>query len=126
MTQQSLLDDDTLQRRILDKAEAGRQTEAGVRRVRKRLVDPEALEWRARALEALRTVARRQAELTGDDVWQQLGEVDERYAAAMGPIFRMAAKAGAIASTGRFAESTRPSRHRCGIRVWRSLIQSGR
>ena len=125
MTQQSLLDDDTLQQRILDKAEAWRQTEAGVRRVGKRLVEPEAIEWRERALDALHTVARRQAELTGDDVWQQLGEVDERYAAAMGPIFRMAAKAGVITSAGRFVESQRPSRHRCGIRVWQSLVHRG-
>ena len=121
MTQRSLLDDPTLEQRILDKAEAGRQTEAGVIRVGKKFADPEALEWRARALDALHVVARRQAELTGDDVWQQLGEVDDRYAAAMGPIFRMAAKAGVITSTGRFVESQRPSRHRCGIRVWRSL-----
>lgn len=123
MTQPSLLDDATLEQRILDKAEASRQTEAGVAKAKKKLQGIQGGGWRLGAIVALEAVARRQAELTGDDVWAELGEVDPRYGAQMGVVFRFAQGQGLIKSTGRFVESKRPSRHRSGIRVWASLVQ---
>ena len=126
MTQPSLLDDATLERRILDRAAAVAETEAGVRKAAKKIANPAAEAWQASALAALQRVAAQRETLTSDDVWQALGEVDERYASQMGLVFRAAKKAGLIASTALFQESQRPSRHRCGIRVWHSLIRSGR
>lgn len=123
MTQPSLLDDATLSQRILDRAEAAKQTEAGVRKAAKKMDDPACVAWKAEALDALYAVARRQETLTGDDVWKELGAVDERFGSQMGLVFRLAKKGGAIASTALFQESQRPSRHRSGIRVWRSLLQ---
>ena len=125
MTQPSLLDDATLEDRILDRSEAHKQTEAGVKKAAKKLADPEALAWREAALLALERVALRARLVTGDGVWQELGDVDERYGSQMGLVFRIAKRLGWIAPTGGFIESQRPSRHRSGIRVWNSLVYQG-
>ena len=125
MTQPNLLDDPTLAQRILDKAEARVQTEAGVAKAERKLKHDPGAGWRLTATDALIRVARRQPELTGDDVWQELGEIDERFAGQMGCVFREAMKQQLVVKTGAFVESARPSRHRSGIRVWASKIYQG-
>ena len=125
MTQESLLDDPLLEQRILDRAEAVRQTEAGIAKAAHKLEDERGAAWRAEALAAVRRVAERQEALTGDDVWQELGAVSEFYSAQIGIVFRQAKKLCYIETTAQFVESQRPARHRSGIRVWRSLVYGG-
>ena len=116
--QPNLLDDATLERRILDRAEAARQTEIGVAKAAKRVRHHPGAAWQLVAIEALRIVAMRGTAFSADDVWQQLGEVDARYATAMGAVFRIALKSGLIERAG-WGESARPSRHRSGLRLWK-------
>lgn len=125
MTQPNLLDDETLEGRIRDRAASRQQAEAGVAKAGRKLASPAGGAWRLQAIIALTAVARRQQTLTGDDVWQEMGEVDERYGSQMGLVFRYGQKQGLIRSTGGFIESQRPSRHRSGIRVWASLVCAG-
>lgn len=122
MTQPSLLDDAKLEDRILDRAKSRTATEGGIRTAARKLADPAALAWQAKAIDAMRAVALKQQTFTSDDVWQALGVVEERFGSQMGIVFRLAKRRGWIASTARFQESLRPSRHRCGIRIWQSLM----
>ena len=124
MTQGNILDDPDLEDRIRDRGASIATTEAAVTKAAKKLADPEAAAWAEDALAALRAVATRQGTLTGDDVWQQLGTVDERFGSQMGVVFRRAKREKLIAPTGGFVESQRASRHRSGIRIWQSLIQA--
>lgn len=116
--QPSLLDDASLEQRILDRAEASRQTEAGVRKSEKKIAYDPGAAWKLGAIQALEIVAKNGVAFSADDVWQQLGEVDARFASAMGAVFRIAAKSNLIERAG-WGESARPSRHRSGLRLWR-------
>ena len=98
--------------------------ELGILTARKKLERLDGTVWLAQALEAIRTVARRQEHFTSDDVWAQLGpdEGGETFRSQMGNALRDAKAAGYCTTTGTFKVSTRAPRHRCAIRVWRSRI----
>ena len=78
--------------------------------------------WKRMAWECLCLVARRQPELTADDVLELLEHQSVRThnLAALGPVFQRAARAGLILNTDRMVQSRIPRRHR-KITVWKSL-----
>lgn len=82
-------------------------------------------DWKTVALECVKTVAARQAELTTDDIWQELA----RYAIgthenrALGPVMNAAHRAGFITPTARYVNCERVSRHKAPIRVWQSRLK---
>jgi hypothetical protein len=99
------------------------EAELGVAHAEKKLERPSGEDWLLKATKAIHRVARSQELLTVDDVWRELGEVNEDdFKSQMGVAFRIAKKDGVIAFNGTYSESIRPTRHRSPIRVWRSLI----
>jgi len=81
--------------------------------------------WLAAAYAALVTVARRQPELTADDVWRELGQdvPAPHEARAIGPVINRAHKAHVLAATDRVRLSALGG-GRWKVRVWRSLVFS--
>ena len=79
--------------------------------------------WKKAAWDCLCRVARRQSELTADDVLELLERQSVRThnLAALGPVFQRAARAGLIVNTDRMVQSRIPRRHR-KITVWKSLV----
>ncbi len=80
------------------------------------LVDgAEPLAWKAKADAAIATLAASGLEFTAEDVRAIAG--DPSRPNAMGAAFNRAAKTGTITYV-RHAPSSRPTLHRCAIRVW--------
>lgn len=78
-------------------------------------------EWLDTAYKALEELARKNGELTSDDVWfllEQRQVVMPREHRAMGPVMRRAAQAGIIRPSSKFRLSNRPVNHRRPQRVW--------
>jgi hypothetical protein len=71
-------------------------------------------EWKDRAYAVLVAIAGRGVPFTADDVWDSLAAYSEatHEPAALGPVFRRAAKAQLIRKTGRLIPSRHPRRHR--------------
>ena len=77
--------------------------------------------WKAEVKSAIAWLARSRAEFTSDDVWQVLYErkvVQPTIPAAMGSMFRWAAKEGLISFSGRYVQSKKKSTHARDIKVW--------
>ncbi len=73
-------------------------------------------------------VAKRQAELTSDDLWREMESAGVGVMFkpnVLGAAFRAAALNGHIQSTGRVEKSCRVSAHRRNVLVWRSLLFKG-
>lgn len=104
-----------LEKRDVEHAEAAR--DLGIARV-----GAATEEWQEQAVEAIRALARRQAELTTDDVWERLGRDADIEGRAMGAAMRTAAKLGYIRRTDRTHKSERVACHRRDLRVWESLL----
>lgn len=83
-------------------------------------------EWKDMAHYCIWRLAKRQGELTSDDVWQELEdyapEVTTQNGSAMGGVMRRAARDQMIEITGRKVQSLRPSSHQQNRPVWRSLL----
>lgn len=79
-----------------------------------------ASDWFDEGLECLRGIARRQAELSTNDLWRVLERPREPRAA--GPLMSRAAALGIIERTGRAVESTIPGQHARPVALWRSLL----
>lgn len=65
-------------------------------------------------------LAKTKSFMTSEDVWLALGETTASNKAALGQVFRNAAKAGVIVSTPVTVEGREPSMHRKPMRVWKS------
>jgi hypothetical protein len=79
--------------------------------------------WIARAVLAIREVAKARDELTVDDIWPQLGEDTPPDPKSMGAALKRASMTlKIIEDTGRWARSTRRSGRR--VVVWRSCIRT--
>lgn len=101
------------------------ETELGIAHAEKKLERPTGPDWMVLATKAIHRVARAQELLTVDDVWAELGTVENEdvFSSQMGVAFRNAKKDGVIAFNGTYTESIRPTRHRSPLRVWRSLLR---
>lgn len=102
---------------IFDSGAAVNATDEAIERV----ADNADVEWRARALEAVRRVALRKQTFIVDEVWAELGE-EPAEPRAMGAVMRAAAKAGLIVGTKEWHASERVTAHRNPRKVWQSLI----
>jgi len=80
--------------------------------------------FRETALIAVETCARRQPEVTSDDVWPLVGDVKTTDNRALGPVMRTAQRLGFIEPTERFTATAQPLSHRSPMRIWRSLLFS--
>ena len=102
---------------VLDESRSRQVTEQAIRQCKAHTPDTE----RARYLEAIFLVARRQVELTCDDVWAELGEANG--SSRVGPCMVEARKMGWI-TRDRAADgaSQRVRTHSRLQRGWRSLI----
>ena len=85
--------------------------------------------WLERAYQTLCQIARQQAEITADDVWDALrGEalsIVPHELRAIGPVFRRAAKDGIIGATDRIKLSALGG-GRWKVRVWTSRTFQGK
>lgn len=83
--------------------------------------------WVKAATDAISQVASVKPEVTADDVWEVLAEidVDTPEGKMMGNIMKDAAREGFITRTDRTVKTRRPSRNAGDVRVWRSLIYKG-
>jgi hypothetical protein len=83
--------------------------------------------WKAAALDAVRSLANRQAFIVADDVWSELGNLDvsTHEARALGAVFVQAKKEHLIEGTGRVVKCRRSVRKGGNQAVWKSLIVSG-
>lgn len=82
-------------------------------------------EWAAEMDRFARTIAKRQAELTTEDVWlmhHKFGKYATPEPRALGPIMRELARDGIIRLTNKTIRSTLASQHRRPLQVWKSLI----
>lgn len=76
----------------------------------------------------LQIVARRQAELTADDVFALAKKCRVKAThenRAFGPLMLRAESVGYVEITPRFKSSNRTSKHLNPIRVWKSLVHGG-
>lgn len=83
-------------------------------------------EFRDTALLVVRQAARLRPEISANDLWDGL-EVLGIYThdnRAAGPVMSEAARRGWIVSTERMIKTTRPTRHKGDVRLWRSLLHS--
>lgn len=79
--------------------------------------------WKAAARDAIHYVARRQYELTSEDVLDAIEiDITTHDARALGGLMRTAQAQGLITPTMSFRKATRASRHSAPIRVWRSEV----
>jgi hypothetical protein len=74
------------------------------------------------ALLAVETLARRQREVTSDDVWPLLDGVRTTDNRALGPVMKTAQRLGWIEPTDRVTLTAQPLSHRSPMRIWRSLL----
>lgn len=77
--------------------------------------------WKAEVKSAIAWLTRSKTEFTSDDVWQVLYErkvTEPENPAAMGSMFRWAAKEGLITFSGRYVQSKKKSTHARDIKVW--------
>lgn len=99
-------------------AEAGKVD--GMQRVHRHAA-PEFIEA---AAQVIRAAAMARPEISSNDLWdgiEALG-VTTHDNRASGPVMTDAARRGWIVATDRWIKSTRPSRHRGDVRVWRSRL----
>jgi hypothetical protein len=82
--------------------------------------------WRERALEAVKTAARRSATITVNDVWRVCQDCETYDRRAIGWAMRRAAGLGWITHTGSYRKSRNPEHHGRLIVVWRSSIAESR
>ena len=81
--------------------------------------------WKAQALTAVKTVARRAKTFTVDDVWPVLdtaGVPRPNDSRAMGPVLRKAWREGIIRPTGRHVRSAQVQCHGNLRQEWESLL----
>lgn len=79
-------------------------------------------DWLDEAVNLIHDVAKRQKELTSEDIWNA-GLSYPEDASSLGPAFLIAARAGYISRIkGRVEYSNIPCQHRKPMRVWRSEI----
>jgi hypothetical protein len=78
-------------------------------------------EWKEHVMLAICLTAVRNQYFTSALVWEQVNE-STHEPRAMGCMMRHAKKNGWIEPTDQFVASTRPSRHRAPLRVWKSNI----
>lgn len=105
-----------------DLAEARRRRDEAIARAARRL-------WGAQALDALHAVARAQARVTSEDVWQELarrGIDPPAEGRAMGPVMRQGARDGTITPTSHFVPATNVRHHCNPMRVYLSNVQEYR
>lgn len=83
-------------------------------------------DWLDAAMLALQRVARRQAELTTDDVWAVLntGDASTHEARAIGPVMLRGQREGLIGPTDRIKLSSLGG-GRWKVRIWTSLVYRG-
>lgn len=83
--------------------------------------------WKSFAVPALEAVARRQTELTSEDVWDELDSMGiprPTEGRVMGPVFMAAVKAGTIVPLG-YTLATNPKHHAMPKHTYRSAIFEG-
>lgn len=100
-----------------DVEQAERARDIGIARV-----EASTAEWQAEALRVIREISVRQAQLTTDDVWRELGRDADVEGRAMGAAMRMAAQLGYVRRTDRTQKSERVACHRRDVRVWESVL----
>ena len=105
---------------VLDPVRAHAVTEVGVARSGDHAAD----DWVDEMRDGIQRVARRQARLTSDDLWVEVGPdaIGRGNPSALGSVFRSVARDGVIELTSDLRESQRPAHHRKPLRVWRSLV----
>jgi len=102
--------------RPIDPMQGEANKEAALARVEE-AADPQ---WKAKAKEAIRIVARTLPEFTTDEVWKLLPPTRENR--VLGALMIAAQKEGTVAWTNRTVKSDRPGCNRRPVRIWRSLI----
>ncbi len=75
--------------------------------------------WKARAMNAVKHLARHRQQFTTDEVWAIVET--NREPRAMGAVMQKACKAGTIEKTNTTRQSVRVECHGRDVRVWRSL-----
>lgn len=83
--------------------------------------------WKARAMDALVSVAHSHQTFTSDEVWEVLdlqGVEPPPEPRAMGAVFRQAQSEGLIAVTDRTKVSQRPACHCRRLQVWQTRVTS--
>jgi hypothetical protein len=80
--------------------------------------------FREAALEVIYQAARHRLEISANDLWDGLAErgITTHDNRASGPVMTAAARRGWIVRTERTTKTTRPSRNKGDVRIWRSLI----
>ncbi len=92
----------------------------------KKAYDAEAEYFKFTARNAITVLAAQKSELTSNDLWRMMPEgVCPKHPNSVGAIFRWAASAGIIESTGRIAPSEKITSHASLVLVWRSKIFQG-
>ncbi len=80
-------------------------------------------DWRVAAYAAVNRLARKQRDLTTDDVWEAIpANVQTHEPRALGPIMALAARNGLIRKTGTWRETTRAAAHQRPVAVWASNV----
>ena len=81
-------------------------------------------EWKAAALEAVRSCAKNMPEFTTDQVWRILARTDygTHEPRAMGAIMRQAVSLGWVKPTDQYRTSERPECHKRPVKVWYSNL----
>ena len=83
-------------------------------------------DWLLHAERGVRIIARRQEQLTSDDIWEWLLKLELNLEVheprAMGAVLRNAARDHIILPVNQWQESTRPIAHKRPVRIWKSLI----
>lgn len=110
--------------KILVKPEDGIPTKSGAQLRDEALEAVDDPPWKAFALQALEKVARRQDELSSEDVWEELeimGIPKPSEGRAMGPVLMAAVKSGWIIPD-RYEHATNPKHHAMPKRIYRSAL----
>ena len=83
-------------------------------------------DWLLHAERGVRIVARRQEQLTSDDVWEWLNKLELKLEVyeprAMGSVLRNAARDHIILPVNQWKVSQRAIAHQRPVRIWKSLI----
>lgn len=88
-----------------------------------RVFDHADQQWKLEAYATIVRIAKRQTELTTDDVWEAIPSgVETHERRALGPIMVLAAKNGIIEKTGQWVETKREAAHQRPVALWRSKV----
>ena len=81
--------------------------------------------WLLQSIEAVTRVAKRQPDLTTDDLWRELatsGALTPTNPSAIGPVMLRARAKGICEPTGRYRTSARVATNARRLPIWKSLV----